>query len=215
MIWDDADQYAMRRIFALVWVTCRLAYAWPAALFPHPAHGPSSLDDRYVRPVIRSWIGVGVSTPHPPVHSLKGATMRKHTLTVSALLLASLTGCAAASTGVGAPTPTPTLTWAAPHSLTQALACQEDDPCWDCHTMGDLVCGHPSAEDTAAGWAAWDYSRGAASLHVDPSRPFRVDFVGTALDYPRRLDADSAAIVGKDGRWYVFHAAYTDKLTGP
>ena len=22
-------------------------------------------------------------------------------------------------------------------------ACQEDDPCWDCSTMGNLICGTP------------------------------------------------------------------------
>ena len=28
-------------------------------------------------------------------------------------------------------------------------ACMEDEPCWDCATMGNRVCGHPSAMVTA------------------------------------------------------------------
>lgn len=28
-----------------------------------------------------------------------------------------------------------------PHDTPPAVTCAEDDPCWDCHTMGNHVCG--------------------------------------------------------------------------
>lgn len=29
------------------------------------------------------------------------------------------------------------------HTTTSTTRCVEDDPCWDCHTMGNLICGRP------------------------------------------------------------------------
>lgn len=114
--------------------------------------------------------------------------MRK--LLASALLIASLAGCAASST--------PALT--------------EDSPGWDCATMGNRIC---TPLDTRTGtqataWEIWDNGGGSSKLRVDPSRPYRVDFVGASETYPHQAPAEDALAVGKDGRWYWFHLTYTD-----
>lgn len=61
------------------------------------------------------------------------------------------------------------------------------------------------AECTYA-WQVWDYSGGPSKLRMDPSKPFRVDYLGSTADYPRDLAEYDLALVGKDGNWYVFRA---------
>lgn len=93
-------------------------------------------------------------------------------------------------------------------SVSQSAQCQEDDPCWDCHALGNRVCGPANDGERATAWDVWDYSNGAHSLKIDPSRAFRVEYVGNALTYPRNVAENETALVGKDGKWYVFRAAY-------
>lgn len=50
------------------------------------------------------------------------------------IALASL-ACGQAAEG------TPPTTYKEPTPHQQRLACQEDEPCWDCETMGNKVCG--------------------------------------------------------------------------
>jgi hypothetical protein len=95
-------------------------------------------------------------------------------------------------------------------ACTPAPVCQEDDPCWDCHSLGNRICGPATDADRAYAWAVWDYADGPRALKVDPSRPYRVDYVGSSLDYPRGLRPYDLPLVGKDGHWYVFRAAYTN-----
>lgn len=123
-------------------------------------------------------------------------------LTVPALALALLAGGTAASNlaGVGAPTPSAAVA-AAP-----VTGCQEDMPCWDCETMGNLICGLPNtqanAAHRAAAWDAWDQAKGWTLLRVDPSREVRVDVAGYALTRPDTAP-DEVAIHAGD-LWYVF-----------
>jgi hypothetical protein len=107
------------------------------------------------------------------------------------------------------PEPSPSITWSAPAVLTQSVQCQEDDPCWDCHALGNRVCGPANDAEKSAAWDVWEYANGAHSLKVDPSKAFRVEYVGSARDYPRNVTDNEVALVGKDGKWYVFRAAYT------
>jgi hypothetical protein len=79
-------------------------------------------------------------------------------------------------------------------------------PCWDC-SLDDDACADPHA---ATAWDTWDEQGGEAKLPVDPSRPFRVDFMASTDTYPQNLDTYDLVLVGKDGRWYVFRASYTD-----
>ena len=124
------------------------------------------------------------------------------TLTIPALALALLAGGTAAAnlTGGGVPTP-PVAPAAAP-----AAGCEEDMPCWDCETMGNLICGLPDIQANtahrAAAWDAWDRAKGWTLLRVDPSREVRVDVVGYALTRPDTGPAEVAIHAGD--RWYVF-----------
>lgn len=92
---------------------------------------------------------------------------------------------------------------------TPAPQCQEDESCWDCHALGNRVCGPANDAEKSAAWDVWEYANGAHSLKVDPAKAFRVEYVGSARDYPRNITDNEVALVGKDGKWYVFRAAYT------
>lgn len=121
-------------------------------------------------------------------------------LTIPALALAivgaGLTIGAATPTGVGTPTPPPiTVT---------STTCQEDEPCWDCETMGNLICGTTSLTPAieAAGWEAWDFNHGWAQLRTTTT-DVRVEVIGYALTKPDVTDG-ALALQGRDGVWYVF-----------
>lgn len=59
---------------------------------------------------------------------------------------------------VAAPAPVVPATIAAPAKApVQAPICHEDMPCWDCETMGNLICGNPTCAD-AGMITAEDYS---------------------------------------------------------
>lgn len=76
-----------------------------------------------------------------------------------------------------------------------------------CYTEGTRLCA-PTSVTSTDGWRVWDEQDGPSKLKVDPSRAFRVNFLGTAVDYPK-LDGYDLALVGKDGKWYVFRAEPT------
>lgn len=94
---------------------------------------------------------------------------------------------------------------------------QEDDPGWDCNTMGNRVCGDPDQVHATEAWKAWDAGQGWRMLRVDASRPFRVVYVGTATLSPKVPDG-SVAVPAMDG-WYVFRAVPAapamDTITAP
>lgn len=99
-----------------------------------------------------------------------------------------------------APTPTPTVS-----------ECTEDMECWDpadCAEIGNKVCGQ--IDDSRDAWLAYVQADGDRNLKVDPSRPFRVEYVGSSDEYPQNLGTYDLAVVGTDGHWYVFRAVYTD-----
>ncbi|QWY82840.1 hypothetical protein PP641_gp100 [Arthrobacter phage SilentRX] len=83
----------------------------------------------------------------------------------------------------------------------------EDAPGWDCLEMGNMICGDPDEVRATAAWDAWDAGDGPRKLRVDPSRPFRVEYVGYAVHSPK-LTGEDAAVPGTDGLWYVFRASY-------
>ena len=106
-------------------------------------------------------------------------------------------GAVAPIPGVGAPTPT--------------VSCEEDMPCWDpaaCAEIGNQVCG--TATDADVAWQVWEEQDGARQLRVDPSRPFKVQYMVSTPDAPQNMDTYDLALLGKDGRYYVFRAEYTD-----
>jgi hypothetical protein len=60
----------------------------------------------------------------------------------------------------------------------------------------------------ADAWAAWDKADGPSKLRVDPSRPFKVAYMGCSTDYPQ-INQYGLALPATDGKWYVFAAEYT------
>jgi hypothetical protein len=46
-----------------------------------------------------------------------------------------------------------------PPSPTQTRKCQEDDPCWNCHTMGDRKCGPGAGAALSAGEVGHPWER--------------------------------------------------------
>jgi hypothetical protein len=123
-------------------------------------------------------------------------------------LIAAATGLGVALLIIGPvgqdPHPAPTSTPAtAVHTL------QEDDPGWDCTLNGNRVCGDPQGAHATDAWAAWDKGEGWRRLNVDPSKPFRVDYVGTATQWPSVDPRTEVAVPARTG-WYVFRAVVTD-----
>ncbi|UOK18426.1 membrane protein [Arthrobacter phage BruhMoment] len=128
----------------------------------------------------------------------------------AALALASLAVIGAGLiVGVGASTPLSS--HPAPAHTPIPATCTEDMECWDparCAEIGNRICG--TAGDAATAWLVWEQQEGERKLKVDPSRPYRVDYMASTPDYPQNMDAYDLALVGKDGRWYVFRATYLD-----
>lgn len=121
-------------------------------------------------------------------------------LAVPAIALAVV--CAGLTAGAALPAPSiPSPGVGVPAPLT------EHDRGWDCLTMGNYICGDPDEVRATPAWDTFDRFGGAAKLKVDPSRPFRVDYVGYATQSPK-LTGDDLAMPGTDGLWYVFRASY-------
>lgn len=72
------------------------------------------------------------------------------------------------STATDTPTPTTLLS-----SMTSDDVCHEDEPCWDCSTMGNLVCGPVEASPLVA--------QSAPPLPALPSTGFDPHFAFAAL----------------------------------
>lgn len=85
---------------------------------------------------------------------------------------------------------------------------EEDDFGWSCSEQGNKVCGDPDGRHAGIAWRAWDKQNGGRYLKLDPSRPYRVEYVGIARHSPT-LTADEVALPSWNG-WYVFRATYTD-----
>jgi hypothetical protein len=124
----------------------------------------------------------------------------RNALTVPAIALAIVGAGLSVGAALPEPAPHPTVGvgTATPH---------EDEAGWDCLTMGNMVCGDPDEVRATPAWDTFDTWGGAAKLKVDPSRPFRVEYVGYATHSPK-LTGEDLAMPGTDGYWYVFRADY-------
>lgn len=102
------------------------------------------------------------------------------TTTLTAAALLTITGCGATT----APTATPA-THNQPFTTQQAqplvdeppAECQEDEPCWDCQTMGNRICGPNQIQELEA-WASFQPEALPAEVR---NEPFKVTYRGTAL----------------------------------
>lgn len=84
----------------------------------------------------------------------------------------------------------------------------EDRPDWSCTEQGNRICGDPDGQHAAMAWATWDRVEGWRHIRVDGTRPFRVDYVGTATRSPL-TGPDETALPTPTG-WVVFRITYTD-----
>lgn len=128
-------------------------------------------------------------------------TPRILALPTAALTLLLLGSCVSTLTPDTTPTPSQNV-------VTVDAGCEEDMPCWDCERMGNLVCALTEAQKPDA-WAAWDKWQGWRQLHVDISRPFKVEASHYALSRPAKTPG-TTVIEGEGGKWYIFTVTYTD-----
>jgi hypothetical protein len=110
--------------------------------------------------------------------------------------------------GVATPTPTASATFVLPEPLLSAVTCTEDEPCWDCETMGNRICGTMAEPMQRSAWKAWDAAGGAEQLLVDTHA--KVSLTGYALTDPYgqglpELDVHQLALP-ESGVWYIFTA---------
>jgi hypothetical protein len=207
----------MAQIFAGVWVSMRTAYAWPRHILPRWTTAPRGKS--LPLPLPRSWLGVGTPTPlHSTAHTHSPEGPIMHIKRTLALPLAALTliaggltvGAAVPSPGVGAPTPSASAPFTLPPVLAAHLDCQEDEPCWNCETMGNLRCGGTEldAQDKADAWTLWESAGGAVQLLANPQA--KVTLTGYTLTDPYLEGAPDLATqeLALDGGdvWYIFTA---------
>ena len=92
----------------------------------------------------------------------------------------------------------------APASVT---TCAEDEPCWDCSTMGNKVCGNLTESQRAAAWDAWDAINGWSKMRsaCTPEQVSKVDVSGySAAASPTAVPAGQLTLPATDGSWYLF-----------
>ena len=126
--------------------------------------------------------------------------------TVTARTLALPVALTACAVGLGlaiASPPDPQLGDQQPTSVT-ASQVTEDDPGWNCYTMGNGVCGDPAGTHSADAWNAWDMAQGWRHLPT-PDAGFRVEYVGDA-HHPIVVGTNQVAIPGRGQEWYLFRA---------
>lgn len=108
----------------------------------------------------------------------------KHTITALLIALAlALTGCSVATSQDAPVSPTHNTretTQPVPVQATQPT-CEEDEPCWNCHTMGNKQCGPtPTVAPTATASAVAVPSQPATVAPVTASQPLPVEQGTTA-----------------------------------
>lgn len=110
-------------------------------------------------------------------------------------------GIAFSILGAGAPPAPPA------HSSAHAVTVTEDDPGFDCLTMGNFYCGDPEGVHATEAWAAWDKTQAWKQLQV-PATLVRVEYVGYAKRHPNVDVHTELAVPSRDG-WYVFRGVLT------
>jgi hypothetical protein len=130
-------------------------------------------------------------------------------LAALALIGAGLSiGAALPTRGVEAPTPAASVPFTLPEPFASGVRCTEDEPCWDCETMGNMICGDLTEAQRAAGWAVFDAAGGAGHLLVNPHA--RVTLTGYARISPYDqgapvLAVNQLALPGAEV-WFVYDA---------
>lgn len=89
---------------------------------------------------------------------------------------------------------------------------QEDDPGFDCLTMGNLYCGDPEHTYATEAWAAWDKTQAWKQLQV-AATDTRVEYVGYAKRHPNVDLSTELAVPARHG-WFVFRGTVTTTIEG-
>jgi hypothetical protein len=108
------------------------------------------------------------------------------------------------------PTPDPRTT---PPTPSAHATLQEDDPGWDCATMGNRICADPAHVHATEAWEAWDKVGGWRFLQADPDVENRVDYIGTATLPPNVDRSRGYGAIPAGTGWYVFRAVPVDLAT--
>jgi hypothetical protein len=112
--------------------------------------------------------------------------------------------------GVGTPTHSASAPFTLPPVLAAAVTCQEDEPCFDCESMGNLICGGTELPEDLkrSAWKAWDAAGGAEQLLVNPHAMVTLTGYSTVDPYKQglpELDIHQLAL-HESGIWYIFTA---------
>jgi hypothetical protein len=88
-----------------------------------------------------------------------------------------------------------------PPALT--VECQEDMPCWDCHTMGNLTCNVTTEATRADAWNTFD------AFDFQPTQPTSVDYVATLDNEPASLPMDRLTLQSTTdpSLWHIYQTA--------
>jgi len=87
----------------------------------------------------------------------------------------------------------------------------EDDPAFDCLTMGNLYCDDPEGTYATEAWAAWDKTQAWKQLRTAATNT-RVEYVGFAKRHPD-VDLQSELAVPSRHGWFVFRGSITTEPT--
>lgn len=100
-----------------------------------------------------------------------------------------------------------------PSPDTATVSIEEDDPHWDCWTMGNYVCGKEALHDAALqqAWNTWDSQQGWTMLPVDPTREFVVDVMG-ASKVSLHQSPGTLVLTDRDGTKFQYRVIYRDGL---
>lgn len=98
-----------------------------------------------------------------------------------------------------------------PFHLPPALTvqCEEDQPCWDCHTMGNHTCNVSTEATKAEAWATFD------TYTFKPSTTTRVEYVRTLDAEPAHLPMTQFTLESNahKGTWHIFQSVPTAQPT--
>lgn len=96
-----------------------------------------------------------------------------------------------------------------PPALT--VQCEEDQPCWDCHTMGNHTCNVTTEATKDEAWATY------ATYTFKPSTDTRVEYVRTLDAEPQHLPMTQFTLESNahKGTWHVFQSVASTQPAKP
>lgn len=161
---------------------------WAMAAEPTPsptatasASASPTVDCKSLKPG-DAWAGVSLACPPAPSSTPTASALPKPIATTAATPAATPVVIPTATATIPAPTQKSAATTAA---TTPIPAIEEDDPAWDCHTMGNKVCGPTLQPWLADAWNSFDGKRVAESVGPEnAAQAFDLTYAGTYSTEP-------------------------------